>query len=132
MTTACRPGAVIAGTGAPPRDGCAVVIDLARAIRSGPRAGTDDPCLRHPPVGDRRAHGSAGWADHVRLEGVTSACGGPLELRRGVRRQGKRSADLIKINACVSPLLHLEAPYREEMTDEGLEAASSCAATRRS
>lgn len=112
MTTACRPGAVIDGTGAPPRDGCAVVIDLARAIRSGPRAGADDPCLRHPPVGDRRAHGSAGWADHVRPEGVTSPCGGPLELRRGVGRQGKRSADLIKINinACVSPLLHPEAP----------------------
>ena len=40
-----------------------------------------------------------------------------------MRRQVKRSADLIKINACVSSLLHPDRPYRQEMTDEELYAA---------
>ena len=100
-----------------------VIIDLARAIRA-----------RHVPGPTIHACGTGlsvtgghmdqpGWADHVRLEGVTSPCDGPLEFRRGVRRQVKRGADLIKINACVSSLLHPEVPYRQEMTDDELEAA---------
>ena len=100
-----------------------VIIDLARAIR-----------MRHVPGPTIHACGTGlsvtgghmdqpGWADHVRLDGVTSPCDGPLEFRRGVRRQVKRGADLIKINACVSSLRHPDVPYRQEMTDEELEAA---------
>ncbi len=100
-----------------------VVIDLARAIR-----------MRHVPGPTIHACGTGlsvtgghmdqpGWGDHVRLEGATCPCDGPLAFRRGVRRQVKRGADLIKINACVSSLLHPDHPWRQEMTDEELEAA---------
>ena len=100
-----------------------IIIDLARAIRA-----------RHLPGPTIHACGTGlsvtgghmdqpGWADHVRFEGVTAACDGPLAFRRGVREQVKRGADLIKINACVSSLLDPDHPYRQEMTDEELEAA---------
>ena len=100
-----------------------IIIELARAIRA-----------RHVPGPTIHAGGTGlsvtgghmdqpGWADHVRLEDVTSACDGPLEFRRGVRRQVKRGADLIKINACVSSLLHPDHLYRQEVTDEELFAA---------
>lgn len=100
-----------------------VVIDLARAIR-----------MRHVPGPTIHACGTGlsvtgghmdqpGWGDHVRLEGATCPCDGPLAFRRGVRQQVKRGADLIKINACVSSLLHPDHPWRQEMTDEELEAA---------
>ena len=100
-----------------------VIIDLAHAIRMRPVPG---PTIHACGTGLSVTGGhmdQPGWADHVRLEGVTSPCDGPLEFRRGVRRQVKRGADLIKINACVSSLLHPDRPYRQEMTDEELYAA---------
>ena len=99
------------------------VIDLARAIRMGDVAG---PTIHACGTGLSVTGGHMdppGWSDHVRLEGVTSACDGPLAFRRGVREQVKRGADLIKINACVSSLLHPDHPCRQEMTDEELAAA---------
>ncbi len=100
-----------------------VIIDLARAIRARDIAG---PTIHACGTGLSVTGGhmdQPGWGDHVHLDDATSACDGPGEFQRGVRRQVKRGADLIKINACVSSLLDPSHPYRQEMTDEELSAA---------
>lgn len=100
-----------------------VVIDLARAIRMRDVPG---PTIHACGAGLSVTGGHMdppGWGDHVRIDGAACACDGPLAFRQGVRRQVKRGADLIKINACVSSLLHPDRPWRQEMTDEELAAA---------
>ena len=100
-----------------------VIIDLSRAIRARQIAG---PAIYACGVGLSVTGGhmdQPGWGDHVRLDGVSCACDGPREFRRGVRQQVKRGAELIKINACVSSLRDPNHPYRQEMSDEELAAA---------
>ncbi|MEM7022976.1 MAG: amidohydrolase family protein, partial [Pseudomonadota bacterium] len=64
-----------------------------------------------------------GWGQHVHLDDMTSPCDGPTGFVRGVREQVKRGADFIKINACVSSMRDPRHPYRQEMSDQELEAA---------
>ena len=99
------------------------IIDLAQAVRAGDVPG---PAIYACGQGLSVTGGhmdQPGWGDHVRLEGVSCACDGPLAFRRGVRVQVKRGADLIKVNACVSSYLDMDRPYRQEMTDDEMQAA---------
>jgi imidazolonepropionase-like amidohydrolase len=99
------------------------VIDLRDAINAGdvigPRVKACGTGLC--PTGGHMDQG--GWGDHVQLTGMTRPCDGPLEFRRGVREQVKRGADFIKINVCVSSRRDLSEPYRQEMTDDEIQAA---------
>ncbi len=100
-----------------------VIIDLRKAIEAGHVAGAQ---IKACGTGLSVTGGhmdQPGWGDHVQLDGMTCACDGPLAFRQGVRRQVKRGADLIKINACVSSIMDPNHPYRQEMTDEELGAA---------
>lgn len=100
-----------------------VIIDLRKAITAGHVAGAR---IKACGTGLSVTGGhmdQPGWGDHVRLEGMTCACDGPLAFRHGVRQQVKRGADLIKINACVSSIMDPNHPCRQEMTDEELAAA---------
>jgi imidazolonepropionase-like amidohydrolase len=100
-----------------------VVIDLARAIKAGYVPGpTVKACgLGLCPTGGHMDQ--PGWGDHVHFEAMTLPCDGPEAFRKGVREQIKRGADFIKINVCVSSVLDLNRPYRQEMTDTEIEAA---------
>ena len=62
-----------------------------------------------------------GWGSHVKLEGMTHACDGPNEFRKGVRTQHKLGADFIKTNICVSSTFDIQNPYKQEMTDEEIQ-----------
>ena len=100
-----------------------VIIDLRKAVEAGHVAGARiQACGTGLSVTGGHMD-QPGWGDHVRLDGMTCACDGPLAFRQGVRRQVKRGADLIKINACVSSIMDPNHPYRQEMTDEELSAA---------
>ena len=100
-----------------------VVIDLRDAIDAGHVPG---PRIRACGLGLSASGGhmdQPGFGDHVSLNGMNAVCDGPNAFRRGVREQVKRGADLIKINVCVSSIKDPERPYRQEMTDEEIEAA---------
>ncbi len=64
-----------------------------------------------------------GWGEHVALRDLNAPCDGPDAFRRGVREQVKRGADCIKINLCGGSSRDLRAPYKQEMTDDEVEAA---------
>jgi imidazolonepropionase-like amidohydrolase len=101
----------------------AVNIALRDAIAAGHIPG---PRIRACGVGLSVTGGhmdQPGWGEHVHLRNMTCPCDGPLGFVKGVREQVKRGADFIKINACVSSIRDLQHPYRQEMTDEELEAA---------
>ena len=100
-----------------------VVIDLRDAIEAGHVPG---PRIRACGLGLSASGGhmdQPGFGDHVSLNGMNAVCDGPDAFRKGVREQVKRGADLIKINVCVSSIKDPERPYRQEMTDEEIEAA---------
>lgn len=100
-----------------------VVIDLRDAIDAGHVPG---PRIRACGLGLSASGGhmdQPGFGDHVSLNGMNAVCDGPDAFRKGVREQVKRGADLIKINVCVSSIKDPERPYRQEMTDEEIEAA---------
>ena len=100
-----------------------VVIDLRDAIDAGHVPG---PRIRACGLGLSASGGhmdQPGFGDHVSLNGMNAVCDGPNAFRKGVREQVKRGADLIKINVCVSSIRDPERPYRQEMTDEEIEAA---------
>ncbi|MCY4353849.1 MAG: amidohydrolase family protein [Truepera sp.] len=100
-----------------------VVIDLRDAIDAGHVPG---PRIRACGLGLSASGGhmdQPGFGDHVSLNGMNAVCDGPNAFRKGVREQVKRGADLIKINVCVSSIKDPERPYRQEMTDEEIEAA---------
>ncbi len=64
-----------------------------------------------------------GWGEHVAFRDLNAPCDGPDAFRRGVREQVKRGADCIKINLCGGSSRDLRAPYKQEMTDDEVEAA---------
>jgi imidazolonepropionase-like amidohydrolase len=99
------------------------VIDLRRAIDAGHVEG---PRIKASGLGLCVTGGhmdAPGWADHVRIEGMTAPCDGPVGFRKGVREQIKRGADLIKLNTFVSRHDSPDTFWRREMTDEEIAAA---------
>jgi imidazolonepropionase-like amidohydrolase len=99
------------------------IIDLRDAIQSGHVPG---PRVSACGLGLSITSGhmdKGGWGDHVHLEAMTEPCDGPQEFRRGVRRQVKRGADVIKINLCGGTFRDWDAPWKQEMTDEEIWAA---------
>jgi len=100
-----------------------VIIDLARAIHAGYVQG---PRVVACGLGLSITSGhmdKGGWGDHVSFEGMTAACDGPEEFRKGVREQVKRGACCIKINLCGGSFRDWSAPWKQEMTDAEIEAA---------
>jgi imidazolonepropionase-like amidohydrolase len=100
-----------------------VAIDLRDAINAGHVPG---PRVSACGLGLTTTGGHMdppGWGDHVRLDAMSEPCDGPQEFRRGVRRQVKRGADVIKINLVVGSRRDLRTPYRPEMTEEEVVAA---------
>lgn len=99
------------------------VIDLRDAINAGDVIGLRiKACgVGLCPTGGHMDQGA--WGDHVNFTGMTRPCDGPLEFQRGVREQVKRGADFIKLNVCVSSRRDLTQPYRQEMTDDEIQAA---------
>jgi len=101
----------------------AVNIAIRDAVEAGHVAG---PRIRACGLGLSVTGGhmdQPGWREHVHLRDMTCPCDGPLGFVRGVREQVKRGADFIKINASVSSTRDPERPYRQEMSDDELEAA---------
>lgn len=100
-----------------------VVIDLRDAINNGYLNG---PRIKACGLGLSVTGGhmdQPGWGDHVHHENMTCVCDGSEGFRKGVRKQVKRGADLIKINVCVSSIKDLSRPYIQEMSDEEIAAA---------
>jgi len=100
-----------------------VIIDLRKAIDAGYVAG---PRIKACGMGLTVTGGhmdEGGWADHVRIEGMSAPCNGPDGFRQGVREQLKRGADLIKLNTWVSYHNSPDRFWRQEMTEEEISAA---------
>ncbi len=65
-----------------------------------------------------------GWGSHVNFKDMTYPCDGPDEFIKGVRTQLKAGADFIKTNLCVSSTYDLKKPYKQEMSNEEIEAVA--------
>ncbi len=63
-----------------------------------------------------------GWGSHTNFIDMTYPCDGPNEFIKGVRSQLKAGADFIKTNMCVSSTYDLDHPYKQEMSNEEIEA----------
>ena len=63
-----------------------------------------------------------GWGNHTNFTNMTYPCDGANEFVKGVRTQLKAGADFIKTNMCVSSTYDLNHPYRQEMSNEEIEA----------
>lgn len=63
-----------------------------------------------------------GWGSHSKFLDMTYACDGPIEFIKGVRTQLKAGADFIKTNMCVSSTYDLNHPYKQEMSDDEINA----------
>ena len=63
-----------------------------------------------------------GWGNHINFIDMTYPCDGPNEFIKGVRTQLKAGADFIKTNMCVSSTYDLRHPYKQEMSNEEIEA----------
>jgi len=98
------------------------IIDLRNAINAGQIEG---PRIKAPGLGLTVTGGhmdQPGFGDMVSFRDMNAACDGPVEFRRGVRRQLTRGADFIKLNPCVGNRRD-ERLYRFEMTVEEITAA---------
>lgn len=98
------------------------IIDLRDAIDAG---SVEGPRIKACGLGLSVTGGhmdQPGWADHAEFRDLTLPCDGPEGFRLGLRKQLKRGADFIKINACVGARKDPAIPYRQEMTDAEIEA----------
>ena len=100
-----------------------VVIDLRDAVAEGRLPG---PRIVACGTGITATggHMDVPWTpDHVRTRDLVAVADGPDAVRRVVREQAKRGADLIKINLCVGSRIDPERPWRQELADDEVVAA---------